>query len=79
MPITLPVVPFLNLQFANFRFEELLADGIESDLCPSSKINKFVSGTYYQGSIRYTVTARIQCISNFFFAICFSAIRNATL
>ena len=40
---------------------------------------KSVSGIYYQRSLKYRETVGIQCTSNAFFAICFSAIKSMSI
>lgn len=75
----LPVVTFLNLNFANFKFDKLCAPGIENNPRPSSSFKKFASGAYHQGSIGYKKTAGIQCNSNSFFAICCTALKIARI
>ena len=42
-------------------------------------IKKVVLGSYHQGNLKYGETAGIQCTSNAFIAVCFSAVKNVSI
>ena len=71
----------MNLYFAKFKFEKLIADGIESNPGPkhSKQYNRSALLDTYQRGVKFSETAGFQCIYNSFFAICFSLIKKVSL
>ena len=70
---------FVSLIIATYFLLKLIIEDIESNPGPSYVgaygIKNAVQGTFHQGNTRFGETADIQCTSNAYFAIIFSAIK----
>ena len=51
----------------------------ECNVRKSVSIKNAVLGSYHQGNLKYGETAGIQCTSNTFIAVCFSAVKNVSI
>ena len=74
---------FVSLLIATYFLLKLIIEGIESNPRPSHggayEIKKAVQSTFHQGNTQFGETAGIQCSSNAYFAIIFSAIKKVSL
>ena len=64
------------------KFARLFMDGTEINPGPALITNftkVTLSGTYYQGVVKYGETADNQWMCNSFFALCFSLIKSITV
>ena len=72
-----------SLLIATYFLLNLIIEGIESNPGPSYSgaygIKKAVQGTFHQGNTRLRETAGIQCTSDAYFAIIFTAIKKVSL